>query len=349
MRAWYRLEQLWQNVRYALRLMRRSPGFTATAVLSLALGIGANTAIFSLMYTVMLRLLPVKHPEQLVELLHRLPREGHRGNSFTWQAYQDLRANNHVLQALIAASPSSFYLRGEGLDLEKVDGDYVDGNYFPVLGMRAAIGRLIGPDDDQAAVVSWSYWNSRFHADPGVLGKRIFVTDVAVAIVGVAPRGFVGWQLGRQQDIWMPIAMKRATARDISVQLVGRLKPDVSLEQAHAELAVMDRRIVLEQAKTSTKPFTREVVLDLKPAGAGLTSPLREQYAKPLMVMMAVVALLLFIACINVASLLLARGAAREREMALRVSLGAGRFRLLGQVLAGAALFSVSGSLLGIV
>src|ERR1700722_13424013 len=351
MRAWYRLEQLWQNVRYALRLMRRSPGFTATAVLSLALGIGANTAIFSLMYTVMLRLLPVKHPEQLVELLHRLPREGHRGNSFTWQAYQDLRANNHVLQALIAASPSSFYLRGEGLDLEKVDGDYVDGNYFPVLGMRAAIGRLIGPDDDQAAVVSWSYWNSRFHADPGVLGKRIFVTDVPVAIVGIAPRGFVGWQLGRKQDIWLPIAMKRSTssAGDISVQLVGRLKPGVSLEQAHAEVAVLDKRIVLEQAKTSTNPFTREVVLDLEPAGAGLTSPLREQYAKPLMVMMAVVALLLFIACINVASLLLARGAAREREMALRVSLGAGRFRLLRQVLTESMLLSAAGSLLGIV
>jgi putative ABC transport system permease protein len=352
--AWNSLEQLWRDVRYALRLMRRSPGFTAVAVLSLALGIGANTAIFSLMYTVMLRLLPVKHPEQLVELLHRLPREGHRGNSFTWQAWQDLRANNHVLAALIAASPSSFYLRAAGLELEKVDGEYVDGNFFPVLGMRAAIGRLIGPKDDQAAVVSWSYWNSRFHADSGVLSKRIFVTDVPVTIVGVAPRGFVGWQLGRKQDIWLPIAMapmQRSTgsARDISVQLVGRLKPCVSLEQAHAELAGMDKRIVLEQAKTSTNPFTREVVLDLEPAGAGLTSPLREQYAKPLMVMMAVVALLLLIACANVASLLLARGAAREREMALRVSLGAGRFRLLRQVLTESVLLSAAGSLLGII
>jgi predicted permease len=352
--AWNSLEQLWQDLRYALRLMRRSPGFTAVAILSLALGIGANTAIFSLMYTVMLRLLPVTHPEQLVELLHRLPREGHRGNSFTWQAWQDLRDHNHVLAALIAASPSSFYLRGEGLDLEKVDGEYVDGNFFPVLGMRAAIGRLIGPEDEQAAVVSWAYWNSRFHADPGVLGKRIFVTDMPVTIVGVAPRGFVGWQLGRKQDIWLPMAMapmQRSTssARDISVQLIGRLKPGGSLEQAHAELAGLDKRIVLEQAKTSTNPFTREVVLDLEPAGAGLTSPLREQYAKPLMVMMAVVALLLLIACINVASLLLARGAAREREMALRVSLGAGRFRLLRQVLTESVLLSAAGSLLGMV
>jgi putative ABC transport system permease protein len=354
MRAWNSLEQLWQDLRYALRLMRRSPGFTAVAVLSLALGIGANTAIFSLMYTVMLRLLPVTHPEQLVELLHRLPREGHRGNSFTWQAWQDLRDHNHVLAALIAASPSSFYLRGDGLDPEKVDGEYVDGNFFPVLGMRAAIGRVIGPEDDQAALLSWSYWSTRFHADPGVLGKRIFVTDMPVTIVGVVPRGFVGWQLGRKQDIWLPIAMapmQRSTSsvRDISVQLVGRLKPGVSLEQAHAELAGLDKRIVLEQAKTSTNPFTREVVLDLEPAGAGLTSPLREQYAKPLMVMMAVVALLLLIACINVASLLLARGAAREREMALRVSLGAGRFRLLRQVLTESVLLSAAGSLLGIV
>jgi predicted permease len=326
--------------------MRRSPGFTAVAVLSLALGIGANTAIFSLMYTVMLRLLPVEHPEQLVELLHRLPREGHRGNGFTWQAYQELRANNHVLAALIAASPSSFYLRGAGLELEKVDGAYVGGNFFPVLGMRAAIGRLIGPEDDQAAVVSWSYWNSRFHADPAALGQRIFVTDVPVTIVGVAPRGFVGWQSGAKQDIWLPIAM---APRQRSVQLVGRLKRGVSREQAHAELAALDKRIVLEQAKTSTNPFSREVVLDLEPAGAGLTSPLREQYARPLMVMMAVVALLLLIACINVASLLLARGAAREREMALRVSLGAGRFRLLRQVLTESMLLSAAGSLLGIV
>src|ERR1700683_628019 len=156
--AWNSLEQLWRDVRYALRLLLHSPGFTAVAVLSLALGIGANTAIFSLMYTVMLRLLPVDHPEQLVELLHRLPREGHRGNSFTWQAYQDLRDNNHVLAALIAASPSSFYLRGAGLELEKVDGEYVDGNFFPVLGMRAAIGRLVGPGDDHAGGGSWADW-----------------------------------------------------------------------------------------------------------------------------------------------------------------------------------------------
>ena len=346
------LQNLWQDIRYALRTMRRNPAFTAVAVLSLSLGIGANTAIFSVMYKVMLRRLPVEHPEQLVELLHRLPREGHRGNSFSRQAYQDLRGHNHTLSALIAASASSIDVRGAGLELEKVDGAYVDGRYFPVLGMQAAIGRLIGPDDDRVgaaasavAVLSWSYWNGRFRADPAILGKRIFVQDVPVTIVGVGPRGFEGWQVGSRRDVWLPLAM---APRNTQLQLVGRLKPGVSLEQAHAELAILDHRTILEEAKTSTNPFTREIVLDLEPAGAGLTSRMREEYAKPLVVLMAVVALLLLIACANVASLLLARGAAREREMALRVSLGAGRFRLLRQVLTESVLLSAMGVLPGI-
>src|SRR5438105_4459979 len=146
--GWHSLETVWHDVRYALRMLWRSPGFTAVAVLSLALGIGANTAIFSLMYTVMLRMLPVQHPEELVGLLRRLPREGHRGSSFSWHAYEELRDNNRVLSALIAASPSSFDVRGEGLELERVDGEYVAGNFFPELGMKAAIGRLISPGDD---------------------------------------------------------------------------------------------------------------------------------------------------------------------------------------------------------
>jgi len=348
---------MWGDVRYALRMMRRSPGFTAVAVLSLALGIGANTAIFSLMYTVMLRTLPVEHPEQLVELLHRLPREGHQANTFTWQAFQELRENNRVLAGLIAAAPASFDVRGEGLELERVDGGYVDGNFFPVLGMRAAVGRLIGPEDDRVgadtsavAVVSWSWWNSRLQGDRGVLGKRIFVQDVPVTIVGVAPRGFEAWQVGTHRDVWLPMAANpaRGTSRNVTVALVGRLKPGVSLAQAHAELSGLDHRLVVEQARTGTNPYTIELVLDLEPAGAGLTSRLREQYGRPLAAMMAVVGLLLLIACTNVASLLLARGAAREREMAVRVSLGAGRLRLLRQVLTESLLLSAAGSLLGI-
>ncbi len=361
---WNVLETLWQDFRYALRTMRRSPGFTVVAVLSLGLGIGANTAIFSLMYSVMLHRLPVQHPEQLVELLHRLPREGHRGNSFSWQAYQDLREHNSVLSDLLAASASTFDVRGDGLELQRVGGDYVEANYFPGLGMKAALGRLIGPQDGQmggaaspVAVVGWDWWKSRFHSDPAVLGKRVFVQDVPVTIIGVAPRGFVGWQVGASRDLWLPLALEPVLRRsgpansrhDIPLQLVGRLKPGVSLKQAHAQLAVLDRRIVQEQAKTSTNPFTREIVLDLEPAGAGLTSRVREEYSRPLLVLMAVVALLLLLACTNLASLLLARGAAREREMSVRVSLGAGRFRLLRQVLTESVLLSMAGSLLGVV
>src|SRR5262249_52791340 len=163
--------------------------------------------------------------------------------------------------------PSNFNVRGEGIELEKVDGGYVDGSFFPGLGLRPVLGRMIGPADTSAvAVVSWSYWNGRLHADPSILGKRIVVQDVPVAIIGVAPRGFAGWQSGARQDLWIPFGL----GHDLPVQLVGRLKPGVSRQQAHAELAAIDKRIVLEQAKTSSNPFTREVVLDLEPAGAGL-------------------------------------------------------------------------------
>ena len=282
---------MWGDVRYALRMMGRSPGFTAVAVLSLALGIGANTAIFSLMYTVMLRRLPVEHPEQLVELLHRLPREGHQANSFTRQAWQELRENNRVLSALMAAAPASFDVRGEGLETERVDGAYVAGDFFAALGMKAALGRLTGAEDDRAgdarsavAVVSWWWWKSRLQGDRGVLGKRIFVQDVPATIVGVAPRGFEAWQSGSHQDVWLPLAASsaRGISGDMPVQLVWRLKRGVPLEQAHAELSVLDHRLAMEQSRAGTNPYASELVLDLEPAGAGLTSRLREQYGRPL-------------------------------------------------------------------
>src|ERR1051326_1776573 len=138
-----------RDLRHALRWMARTPGFTAISLLSLALGIGANTAIFSLMYTVMLRRLPVEHPERLVQLLHRLPREGHQASNFSWPAFEQLREQNSVLSGLIASAPATFDVRGEGVDPERVDGCYIDGNFFPMLGVKPAAGRLIGPDDDR--------------------------------------------------------------------------------------------------------------------------------------------------------------------------------------------------------
>src|ERR1017187_403351 len=203
-------ESLLQDGRYALRMMRRAPGFTSVAILSLALGIGANTAIFSLIHTLMLRILPVRNPGQLVEFLVHYPGDPPL-NVFSWQSYEYFRDHNHVFQGITGDSLSRFPLRGEGLEPETVDGEGVAGNFFQMLGMKPAIGRLIAPGDDRmgntdsaAAVVSWTYWKNRFSLDPAILGKRIVVEDVPLTVVGVTPRDFLGLQLGTQPDLWVP-------------------------------------------------------------------------------------------------------------------------------------------------
>jgi predicted permease len=351
MSIWNFFDRVWQDVRYALRTMRRAPGFTAVAVLSLALGIGANTAIFSLINTVMLRMLPVREPERLVELLTRLPGEPHF-NGFSARQYRYFLDRNQVFSGLIGTSrppnPGGvwFRVRTSGAEPEHVDGAYVTGNYFPVLGLKPAIGRLIGPEDARpgappaVAVVSWYFWKSRFNLDSSILGRQIVVEDVPVTIVGVAAREFTGLQPESRQEIWLPGNSSGA------VNLVGRLKPGVSLEQARAEMAVLYRR-TLEDEKPGGNRFLRVMKFEMEPAGAGM-SRLRDRYAQPLLVLMAVVGLLLMVACTNVASLLLARGAARQREMAVRVSLGASRFRLVRQAITESLLLSGAGALLGV-
>ena len=345
-----------QDVRYALRQLRKNPGFTAVAVLTLALGIGANTAIFSLVNTLMLRMLPVREPGQLVELLHRYPGEPHF-NGFSSQAYQLMRDHNHVFDGLTAASYQPFHVRGEGLEPQTVQGGYVGGNFFPVLGVKPTIGRLIGSEDDRTgdpsavAVVSWSYWKSRFNLDPAILGKQIVVEDVPVMVVGVAPRTFSGMQVESRQDVWLPLALQSTMVRSGlgwgSLWLVGRLNPGVSINQALAETAMLYESTLDEQARVTNNPFIRKMKLEMEPAGVGL-SQLREEWAKPLLLLLAVVGLLLLLACTNLASMLLARGATREHEMALRLSLGAGHLRLARQVLTESLLLSAVGSLLGV-
>ncbi|HYW46456.1 MAG TPA: ABC transporter permease [Bryobacteraceae bacterium] len=343
------LATLWQDIRYALRTMRRTPGFTAVALLSLALGIGANTAIFSLIDTLMLRRLPVREPGQLVELLQKYPGEP-RGGYWSWPSYEHYRDHNHVFSSLTGTSTDTrVSVRGEGLEPETVTGEYVAPNFFPVLGLKPAIGRLIGPDDDPGgaaaavAVVSWSVWKNRFNLDPAIVGKRLIVQDAPVTVVGVAPRAYTGLQVGSRTDVWLP---RPASART-SMNLLGRLKPGVSLEQARAEMTVLYRFTIEERAGATKDSLVRQMKVEVEPAGAGL-SHWRDRFGKPLVVLMAVVGLLLLIACANIASMLLARGAARQREMAVRVSLGAGRFRLVRQVLTESLLLSAAGSLLGI-
>ena len=340
---WNSLERLWQDVRYALRGMRRSPGFTTVAVLSLALGIGANTAIFGLVNTVMLRTLPVQHPEQLVALLLQYPNQPHQ-NGWSRESYEHFRDHNHVFSALTGMSKDNLLnVRTAGSEPEIMTGEYVPGNYFPVLGVKPAVGRLIGPEDapNSVAVVSWSCWKTRFHLDPAILGRRIVVQDKPATIVGVTPREFFGVVVGSRTDVWLP------RSAEMGLSLFGRLRPGVTLPQARAEMSVLYRFTMAEHARIFSNPLAWQTHVEVEPAGTGL-SPMRDRFGKPLLLLMAVAGLLLLIACVNMASMLLARAAGRQREMAVRVGLGASRARLVRQVLTESLLLSVAGALLGV-
>lgn len=356
-----RWEMLLQDLRYAVRMFRRSPGFAATAILSIALGIGANTAIFSLINTLMLRSLPVSHPEQLVELLSRYPGEP-RTSAFWWRHYEHFRDHNQSFSDLLAVARSRFQVSGEGLDPETIDGEYVAGNFFTALGVRPALGRLIDARDDRvdsasaaSMVVSWSYWTNRLYADPAIVGKAIVVNDVPATVVGVAPQDFFGLQVGINPNMWVPAAMEPTIQRPsrradgtMTVGMMGRLKPGVTIEQAFAEMRVLDRYRLEDMARTrQSAASVRGITIDLEPAAAGFAA-LRDRFATSLFVLMAVVALVLLIACTNLASMLLARGAARQQEMAVRVSLGAGRVRLVRLVLTESLLLSAMGGLIGV-
>ena len=334
------------DIRYALRLMRRSPAFTTVAVLSLALGIGANTAIFSLFYAIMVRPLAVEHPEQLVELVRNSPDEFHWAGYWAWEQYEYLRDHNHVFSGLTGMGFDNLApVRTESSDPETLIEEDVPGNYFQVLGLHPAIGRLISPQDVPASgdgdvvVVSWSFWNRRLHRDPAILGRRIFVHDMPKTIIGVAPRAYVGPRVGSRTDLWIPVGRGGLT-------MLGRLKPGVTLAQAQAEIDVLYQRLLAKDASRGRNPRAR-TRMELLPADAGLAR-LRDQYGKPLVLLMTVVGLLLLLACINVASLLLARSAGRQGELAIRVGLGASRGRLTRQMLTESVLLSGAGMLTGL-
>jgi putative ABC transport system permease protein len=342
-----------QDLRFAIRLLAKERWFTTVAVVSLALGIGANTAIFSLINTLMLRMLPVREPQQLVQFMSVYPGEP-RMNSFSFAHYERVREANTVFSDVIGVAPARLTAP------EAVYAEYVTGNFFPALGLEPARGRLLRLEDDRTngdaavAVLSWSYWNRRFAADPAIVGRQIVVNTVPVTVVGVAAMSFTGIEISTRPDMWLPMALEPLIARAgprqsgrPSMAIVARMKPGVSIEQATAEMRVLDRARLDDMVRVFGNSHWLNARLDLEPAGAG-TSVLGERLGRPLLALMAMVGVLLLLACVNIASLLLARGAAREREMALRAAIGASRLRLWRQVFAESLLLSGSGGIIGI-
>jgi predicted permease len=342
------LETLILDVRYGLRTLRKAPAFTAIAVVTLALGIGANTAIFTMTNGLMLRTLPVRDSGRLVELLHQYPGEP-AFNGFSWDAYQTISDGNRVFSDLIVDSLNVIAVRADKLKPQTVFVGQVGGTFFQALGVRPAAGRLIGPEDvhmgdhSPVAVISWSFWKSRFDLDPGIIGEKIVVGDAPLTIIGVTQRGFYGISEHARQDVWWPISLGPSSG--MWYGLLGRLKPGVSMEQARAEMATLFQAAI---DRPDVDPFVRRMKLRIEPAGNGVITPLSQMLSTPLTVLMATVGLLMLLACTNLAGLLLARGASRQHEMAVRACLGAPRARLLRQTLTESLLLSLAGCVVGI-
>lgn len=339
--AWHVTRIVWNDAAYALRGLRRSPGFAAVAIASLALGIGANTAIFSLMNAAMLRMLPVREPERLVELLQKYPDEPRLNGGWSWKSYRHIQEQNTVFSDLFGMGiDNAAHLRIEHGGNERGIAEYVTSNYFSSLGVEPALGRAIA-GEGSVAVVSWLYWANKFHKDPDIVGKKIFVEDQPATIIGVAPRSFVGLRMEAATDVWLPLRQDP----DTTMALLGRLKPGATLSQARAEMAVLYRFTIEEKyARSKDDPLTRRLKVEVEPAGNGLAT-VRDRFGKPLFVLMTIAGVLLMIACVNIASLLLARGASREREMAVRAGLGASRSRLIAGVLTESLTLSALGTL----
>jgi putative ABC transport system permease protein len=356
--------EIWSELRYAARALSKTPVVTIAAVLSLALAIGANTAVFTLINGVMLRPLPVTRPEELFTLSTLLP-DGQKGTaSFSIAILAELARRQDVFSGLFAflgGGMSNFEVDGE---LYAASLDMVSGDYFSTLGIRPFLGRFITPADvasqsghsSQIAVLSYRCWQQRYHADTSVLGKTIRVDGIPITIVGVAPRDFAGIQIDAGPDATVPIGYTGATTirdrKNAWFELVGRLRPNVTPQQAKAQLAAIWPRVLLAALPEDWQGKQRADFLatriDLQSASTG-NSYLRQRLGRSLAIMMALVSIVLLIACVNLANLMLARAAAREREFRICMALGARPWRLIRALLLESFLLSLLGALAGLI
>ena len=349
------LETAVRDLRYGLRGLRRTPGFTLAAVLSLALGIGANTAIFSLFHTLMLRLLPVERPQELVSLY----RTGGWGKgAVSYPLFQEIAKRNDLFAGVIARTgvDKVRFTPRPGDREQFTQREFVSGNYFNVLGVTPALGHLFTDDDNGApgahpvAVLSYDLWRNRYGADPGILGGKILVDEQPFTVIGVAAPGFHGVEVERRAEVWVTAATD-SNPNHWWLMLVARRQPEVPVRQVQAAMNVLMAQHLHAVYPTFYNAAMRkralEQRLEVRQGSVGL-SGLREEFGRPLTVLMLAVGLVLLAACANVANLLLARGAARQKEVALRLSLGATRARLVRQALMESILLVVAGGALGV-